>query len=406
MKKVFALSLLTVVPSLTFAQQQIKINPYLEIRPRYEHVEDKNNNLKSADALTVRTVLGLRAKKIFIENLKGCIEATDVSGILRNYSPESSKYDLVPDPDNTRITQAYLTYTINKTTFIVGRKFITIDDHRFIGNVGWRQMPQSFGVLAIADKTLPNTDILVAAIYERLGILDKLNTKWHLDKAPLIFDINYQPVKWLKIKPFAYLITDVHNTYGLKLSGTRKYDSFSISYVATYAKQTDPYQKDNLSVKPKIDTDYWRLGLNSNIKGFLLGAEYTHFGDKNGKSKGFSTPLATLHKFDGWSDALLKGAANGFDYGLNEYKLSAGYTHKQIGKFLISYFIFNSAKSQPSGKKVGTEVDVAYIKKLNKYISFLAKAAFYNAKDGYYSNGNLIAKKDINKYWLQIDYKF
>ena len=405
MKKL-ALGLIGLTSTTLAFAQDISLKPYLEIRPRYEFVEDKNNNLKNANALTVRTTIGVSTDKLLIDDLKANIQATNVSGILRHYSPENNKYDLVADPDNTRITQAYLTYTINKTTFIVGRKFVTIDDHRFIGNVGWRQMPQSFGIIAISDKTLPNTDILVAAIYETLGILDKLNTKWHLDKAPLVFDINYQPVNWLKIKPFAYLITDVHNTYGLKLSGTRKYDNFSISYVATYAKQTDPYQKDNLKKKPKIDTDYWRLELNSNIKGFILGAEYTHFGDKNGKSKGFSTPLATLHKFDGWSDVLLKGSAGGYDYGLDEYKFDIGYKNKALGKFVISYLLFNSYKKQPSGKKIGDEIDAIYTKKLNKHFHFLTKVAFYNAKNGYYTGGRLLGTKDATKYWLQITYKY
>lgn len=405
MKKKLIMFLSGVLTGTTFAKDLI-LKPYLQVRPRYEHVEDKNNNLKDADALTLRTVIGLKTEEIFIKNLKGYIEATNVSGIIRNYSPENSKYDLVPDPDNTRITQAYLAYTINKTTFEAGRRFVNIDDHRFIGNVDWRQMPQSFGILAISDKTIPNTDILVAAVYERLAIVDSFNTKWHLDKAPLIFDINYKPTNWLKIKPFAYLITDVHNTYGLKLSGTKEYGSSKFSYVATYAKQSDPYQKDNLPAKPKIDTNYWKLGLKSNVKKFILGAEHTHFGDKNGKSNGFSTPLATLHKFDGWSDVLLQGANSGFDYGLNEYVISGGYESAYFGEFVVSYLIFKSSKSSPNGKDIGDEIDIAYSKELAKRVSFLVKAAFYNGKNGYYTNGNLIGAKDVNKYWLELDYKY
>jgi len=402
-------ALLTFV-STTMADQLKLFNdvkPYFELRPRYEFVEDKNNTLKNAHALTNKTAIGLHLYEILgIKNLKGYIEATNVVAIIDKFSPENTKYDFVPDPNNTRITQAYISYTLNKTTFIAGRKFVVIDDHRFIGNVIWRQMPQSFGIFAISDKTLPNTHILIAGIYERLGIIDSINTRWDIDKMPLVFDINYRFRDDLNIKGFAYLITDVHNTYGLKLSGKRNYDGFSVSYLAEYAKQTDPYNKDNLTEKPDIDTDYWRIGVNTNIKRFIFEAEYTHFGDKNGKDKGFSTPLSTLHKFEGWSDVLLKGSAVGYDYGLDEYKFSIGVNDKKYGRFVATYLLFNSYKTSPNDKKIGDEINIIYTKNIYKNLHFLTKAAFYKADNGYYSQGSLIGTKDVNKFWIQLTYKY
>jgi len=383
------------------------VKPYFELRPRYEFVEDKNNTLKDAHALTNKTVIGLHLNQILgVKDLNGYIEATNVVAIIDKYSPEEPGYDAVPDPNNTRITQAYISYTLNKTTFIAGRKFVVIDDHRFIGNVIWRQMPQSFGVIAVSDKTLPDTNIMIAGIYERLGIVDSLNTKWDIDKMPLVFDINYRFRDDLNIKGFAYLLTDLHNTYGLKLSGKRKYNNFSVSYLTEYAKQTDPYKKDKLTEKPDIDTDYWRIGVDTNVKRFIFGAEYTHFGDKNGKDKGFSTPLATLHKFEGWSDILLTGSAKGYDYGLDEYKFTVGVNDKTYGKFLLSYLVFNSYKTAPNGDTVGQEFDLLYMKKLYKNLSFLAKSAFYRGEDGYYSQGKLLGTKDATKFWIQVSYKY
>ena len=383
------------------------VKPKLEIRPRYEYVEQKNNNLKSANALTTRISVGLKLKELFhLKNLESYIEATGVFATIDNYSPEKSKYELVPDPQNTRFTQIYLNYTLNKTSFIVGRKFVIIDDHRFIGNVGWRQMPQSFGVVAISDNTVKNLNLLIAGIYERKGIINKLNEEWEFGKWPLIIDINYKFNELFKVKGFSYLITDTHNTYGIKASGKYKTSIGKVSYLAEYAKQTDPYKTDNLTTKPDIDTNYYRIGIKTNISGFLGGIEYTHFGDKNGKSKGFSTPLATLHAFDGWSDVLLAGAGGGFDYGLDEYKLTAGYKNKKIGKFLINYLIFNSYKSQPTGNNIGTELDLLYTKKLTKRFSLLLKSAFYYSKDGYYTGGNLKGISDVNKFWAQIDFKY
>lgn len=384
-----------------------KFQPKLEIRPRYEYVDVKNNNLKSANALTTRIYIGLNLKDLFhIKNLETYLETNGVFATIDNYSPEDTKYEQVPDPVNTRFTQIYIKYKLNKTNFFIGRKFVNIDDHRFIGNVDWRQMPQSFGVIAISDNTVKNLDLLVAGIYERKGIVDRFNRYWEFGKWPLIVDVNYKTNNLLKIKFFSYLITDINNTYGIKLSGEYKFSYLNANYILEYAKQTDPYKIDNVETKPDIDTNYYRFGVNTNIRKWTIGLEYTHFGDRNGKDKGFSTPLATLHAFDGWSDVLLLGGANGFDYGLREYKLNIGYENAKYGKFLVSYLIFKSYKSQPTGNNIGTEIDLLYTKNLTKRLSLLLKSAFYNGDNGYFTEGSLRGQNDVNKFWAQLDFKY
>ncbi len=384
------------------------VKPYLEFRPRYEYVDVSGSANDAASALTLRTKIGVKIGSVLgVSGLKAQIEAIDVGAFIDDYSPQKAGYETVADPANTRITQAYISYTTGKTTFIAGRKYVIIDDHRFIGTVNWRQMPQSFGVLAVADNTIPNLNVLIAGIYERKGILEKFNMDWKLDKMPLIFDINYTVMPQLRLKGFAYLITDVHNTYGVKASGKVDLGAAKVSYLAEYAQQKDPYTTDNVATKPKIDTDYYRLKVGASSGGFFGGLMYTYFGDAGGKAKGFSVPLATNHKWDGWSDVLLAGAAGGFDGGLNEICISAGYKNKTIGKIMIAYLTFDSDKSVGGiGKSVGTEIDALYAKKLTKRLSFLAKAAFYNADNGYYTGGSLKGTSDVTKYWLMLDYKY
>ena len=386
------------------------VKPYLEFRPRYEFVDVKNSLNKNANALTVRTVIGAKINKILnIKGLTAQLEALDVSAVIDNYSPQKSGYETVPDPDNTRLSQAFVSYSYGNYTFIGGRKYVIIDDHRFIGNVGWRQMPQSFGILAVTGKPTKNLDFLLAGVYERKGIVDSLNIDWKLDKMPIVLDVNYKVIPALKIKGFAYLLTDIHNTYGVKASGDYSIsENTKISYLGEYAKQTDPYTKDNATTKPDIDTSYYRLKIGASVKGIFGNIMYTHFGDKNGKTAGFSTPLATLHKFDGWSDVLLKGAANGFDYGLNEICLSAGYKDKNIGKVMVAYLLFKADKNQTQtgSKDIGSEIDALYAKKLTKKLSFLTKVAFYNADKGYVTGGGVNGTKDVTKLWIQLDYKY
>ncbi len=388
------------------------VKPYLEFRPRYEYVDVDNSSNKEANALTIRTKVGVKIGTVLgVNGLSAVLEAIDVSALIDDYAPQKTGYETVLDPDNTRITQAYVAYSLGNYTFIAGRKYVIIDDHRFIGTIGWRQMPQSFGILAVAGKPVPGLDFLLAGIYERKFIVDSGNIDWKLDKMPLILDVNYKVVPQLKIKGFAYLLTDIHNTYGVKASGAVDLGGIKVSYLGEYAKQTDPYQKDNVSTKPDIDTDYYRLKIGASSMGFFGNIMYTYFGDAGGKNAGFSVPLATNHKWDGWADVLLAGAANGFYYGMKEWCISAGYKNPVIGKIMIAYLKFDSDKNPGIGKSIGSEIDALYAKKLTKRLSFLAKAAWYNADNGYCigsscTPANAIGKNDVTKYWLQLDYKY
>ncbi|WP_457625282.1 hypothetical protein [Persephonella sp.] len=384
------------------------VKPYLEFRPRYEYVDVDNSGNKEANALTIRTKIGVNIGTVLgVNGLSATLEAIDVSALIDDYAPQKSGYETVADPDNTRITQAYLAYKFGNYVFVAGRKYVIIDDHRFIGTIGWRQMPQSLGVLAVAGKPVQGLDFLLAGVYERKFIVDGGNLDWHLDKMPIVLDVNYKVVPQLRIKGFAYLLTDIHNTYGVKASGKVGLgNGVNISYLGEYAIQKDPYEKDNKSTKPDIDTSYYRLKVGASAMGFFANAMYTHFGDANGHNAGFSVPLATNHKFDGWADVMLAGAAGGFDYGMNEWCFSVGYKNKAIGKVMLAYLTFDSDKDPGSGKDIGSEIDALYAKKLTKRLSFLAKAAWYNADNGYYTGGNLKGTKDVTKYWLQLDYKY
>ena len=412
------------------------VKPYIQIRPRYEYVDIEKTGRKNAQALTTRIKIGAKLNGLFkVDGLNAVIEGVDVEAIVDDYDKNlnhdpndptgKNNYETVLDPDNARLTQAYISYTINKTTLFFGRKYVAIDDHRFIGTVDWRQMPQSFGVVGIQDNTIKGLNILIAGIYERKGITDDeedwankkiFNADWKADKMPIIIDVSYKIVPAVRVKAFGYLITDIHNTYGVRADGKVNLGSIKLSYLGEYAIQRDPYENDNLNKKPDIDTNYYRLGGNlafntGSIGTFFGGVEYTHFGDHNNKSKGFSTPLATLHKFEGWSDVLLKGAANGYDFGMKELKVSFGYKHPVFGKFIVAYLDFQSDKNPSgtagvNGDNIGSEWDFAYSKSFGKHLSLLLKGAVYNGKDGYVSGGSAYGKNDTTKYWVQLNFVY
>ena len=389
------------------------VTPYLVFRPRYEFVDD--NVHKNANALTIRTVIGTHIGSVFgIKGLKAQIEATNVSAFIDNYNSTSAagnnnpKYAVVIDPPITRITQANLTYTTGKTTFIVGRKMVTLDNHRFIGNVGWRQMPQTYGVIAVVDNSIKNLNLLGALVYERLGIKDELNTEWSLGDAPILLHASYTVSKALKVTAYDYMLTDIHDTYGLRLTGITPVSSgIKISYVAEYAKQTNPTKKDKWnSATQDVDSYYYNIGIGGYMSGFILGAHLETLGEYQGNKaggKGFSTPLATAHKFQGWSDVLLPLEIKGNPNGLRDFYISAGYKAKDFGKGLIRFHRYRSV----GGSDYGNEWEFLYVRKLTKRLGFLAKAALYKAGDdlGFPVN-DPTKNKDVSKYWLQLVYKY
>jgi len=408
-----------------------EVKPTLLFRPRYEYV-DEHNNKKNANALTTRVAIGAQIDKIFqVPNLSAYLEATYVGALIDDYYPQkgtsaniSENYATVADPDITRITEAYIKYKFNKTSFIFGRTRLNLDDQRFIGSVDWRQMPQTFGIIGIQDNTINNLNILLAGIYERLAVTDSGNIDWKLDKMPIIFNISYKFIPQLKLTGYAYLLSAKYqdgktfnggNTYGINATGDIQLSKdVKFSYLGEYAIQKDPYAKDGLATKPKIDADFYRVEGKLSGYGFFATLGYERFqGADKGENAGFTTPFATLHAYEGWADKFLGYVATNMAYGLKDAYATIGYTHKDYGTLSLTYHKFDADKNQGyngttplaqlTSKNFGNEIDVLYTVNLTKRLNFLAKGAWYNGKNSMPAS---IGKNDLTKYWIQLTYKY
>ena len=108
--------------------------------------------------------------------------------------------------------------------------------------------------------------------------------------------------------------------------------------------------------------------------------------------RGFSTPLATLHKFDGWADKFLTTPPNG----LERRYVTLGYTTKGVGflETLAATAVYHQFDSNRLNLDYGSEVDLQLQAKYQRF-NFLLKYADYNA-DRFAT--------DTHKYWVQLDY--
>jgi len=371
-----------------------------EIRARYESV-DTNDAVGDASAFTNRLMLGISADLFGVDGLSTYLEAINVAGtgdywdLSNGDLGDKGVYNVVADPSQTRITQAYIDYAFGKSLIRAGRQGVNLDNQRFIGTVNWRQMPQTYDAVAFNNSSIDGLSLLAAYVWQVNTIFDSDTVKPvgdNFDTGTVLLHASYKVMDALTLTGYAYMIEDIHDTYGIAATGKFGLGANTgLSYRAEYASQTDP-SFDDLTTNKTADADYYNLEATVNMSGFLLGAKYEVLGAGNGGNAAFSTPLATLHGQNGWADMFLGTP----DDGLVDVNGMIGYKSKGFGVAKIVYHDFSSDRGNTD---YGTETDVLYKNKISavKGLSGMLKASFYNA-DAY--------KVDTTKYWVMLDYKF
>ena len=397
-----------------------------EIRPRYEYVDAQNSGKEIANAFTARTTLGVGADLFQVSGLSAYLEGSAVSNFGdRNYNGTidgNTKYDIVADPQQARITQAYIDYKLNKTLLRAGRQDVNLDNQRFIGTVDWRQMKQTFDAVALVDNSIDNLSLLGAYVYGVNGVKNEsflpiaalsaagLTTNEAYDTSSVLLHASYKVNEMLNVTAYDYMLASISDTYGAALTGNIDAGAIKLDYRAEYAKQADPSLERRsqlgatpvvgLNGKPEADARYYNLDLGANVNGFLAGVNYESLGKAEGSSViGFWTPLATLHAFNGWADVFLGSTNNA---GLNDANVRLGYADKSLGKLLAVYHKFDAQKSIGTSKDLGSEFDVSYGNKIPgiNNLTGLVKGAFYKGGDATgFTNDKTVA-------WLMLDYKF
>ena len=407
-----------------------------QIRPRYEMVDDSTPNatktgdkFATANAYTARTKLKATADLFGIDGLSTSIGVISVNNFGSHsynakdghtYYDGSRPYAVVVDPQKAMISNAEINYKINKTLVHVGRGQVNLDNQRFIGTVGWRQLERSYDSVFIADSTIPNLNLLAAWVYGLQGV----NAKDTLNANTVLLHASYKVADPLTITAYDYMIAADDttpnaggfgaDTYGAALTGKIKTSGVALSYRAEYAVQKDATMKyqelptDSLNGNYKADADYYNLDLGVNVAGVIAGANYEFMSGQDpvnplSKKTAFQCPLGTNHKFNGWADKFLTTPSGG----LQDANVRLGYKAKGFGKLLAVYHDFTSdtAMTDAYGLRtddLGSEIDVLYANKipginglngLIKYADFSkGKVKGYNA--------------DMTKLWVQLDYKF
>lgn len=373
----------------------------LNVRLRYEHVA-LDNALADADALTVRTRLAYRTAAF--HGFTAALEAQNTTALVDDYAfpggtgaQSPAVTATVADPALTDISQAWLAYAYQKTNVTLGRQNLVLDNARFIGNVAWRQNYQTFDALVLRDATLDKLTLTYGYLWGVNRIFGDLSAAQpDYDSDSHILNLSYAGLPFGTLAAYAHLL-DFDNapaasttTYGLSYTGDAALTGdLRLAYRAEYATQTD-HGASTLDYRSAYTLG--ELGLVFAKKyGLTLG--YEELGTDNpALNHGFKTPLATLHAFNGWADIYL----NTPNRGLTDLYLKASATLSPKLGLLAFYHRF---ESDAGGLDYGDEIDLQLTCTVNKNLSLLAKAAFFNA-------GVAPGTVDTNKFSLQADFAF
>lgn len=385
--------------------------PIVDARLRYEHV-DQEPLTEEADATTLRLRLGFETGKQWNTSLLVDGEFLwPVSGRYRddNAVTKNVAYPVIPDPESYELNRLQLTNTsLPGTTITLGRQRILLDDHRFVGNVGWRQNEQTFDAVRVVNKSLNPLTVDVTYLNRVNRVFGPDSPQGRYKGDGFLGNLAYQtPIG--KLTGFAYLLDfDAiepprlpagmnplrvsSETYGVRLAGERPAGAVKLAYVASYATQED-YGANPLA----FDLDYYLVELTGSLQQFsiTLGQEVL---EGNG-TVGFATPLATLHKFNGWSDKFLVTPPNG----LEDRYASVGFARKDLG-VLANFAIvvtYHDYETERGGFDLGDEFNVQLQAKWQRVVGTL-KYADYNATPA----AATAAYQDTAKFWAMVEYAF
>lgn len=371
--------------------------PLIDTRLRFEGV-DQEPMAEDAEAVTFRARLGFETGKAWETSLLAEGEfvwpwKTDYNSTING----KTQYPIVADPESYEFNRLQLTNTaLPQTTITLGRQRIGLDDQRFIGAVAWRQNEQTFDALRVVNKSVTNLTLDATYLNQVNRIYGKDSPQGRYNGDSFLGNVGYQfPIGkltgfgyWLEFDPIPNVtaaVRDSSMTYGLRFAGERALSTLKLAYAASYAEQED-YGDNPIS----FDNDYYLLELTGTYRQYYVGLGLeTLSGDG---VKGFTTPLATLHKFQGWADKFLTTPVDGVE----DMYLNAGFTLKGVGVLdtLGMAASYHEYEAERISMDYGSEINVSLQAKWKRFNGML-KYADYSADR---------LATDTTKFWVQVEY--
>ena len=381
----------------------LTIDPIIDARLRYEAV---NTPTLEADAATLRLRAGAELRHE--SGLAVLAEAESTLALVDDYNAfpfviasrqRRPQFAVVADPANVELNRLQVQYKTRGATLTLGRQRINVDDQRWIGNgAGWRQNEQTYDAVRGEGQVGPMTFDVAYSTSQRTGLGFDAGPRTAYDGRFTLLGAGTRlgPVNF---KAFAYLLdydaaeqagalatTNADTqTYGARATAAFKLSpKITLNLAASYARQSD-WQGN----PARYGADYLagEAGLGFGSAGLTTGVEV--LGSDNGHA--VQTPMAALHKFNGWADLFLTTPAAG----LQDWYAGASYRFAKVSALpgLNAAVTFHRFESDAGALHYGDEWDASLGFKLGR-ANLLAKYADYNAAT---------FGADTRKVWLQLE---
>ncbi|GAB5560578.1 MAG: alginate export family protein [Synoicihabitans sp.] len=347
--------------------------------------------VRSSSAATLRNRLGFTSGKF--NGFSFMIEGEDVHAFdadsynQAGLNPGGAGRVVIADIEGTEVNQSWIAYHRDGQVAKLGRQRWVLDGARYIGDVGWRQDMQTFDAFTYSNTSIDGLTANYGYLWQVNRIFSDIRD-WESDSHA--FNVSYANVPGGKITGYAYLLefgnaaANSTATYGASYAGSTKIDDgITLSYRLEAATQSD-YGNSAFD----YSTSYYVGELGANFGSFKVLAGYEVLGSDNGQ--GFKTPLATLHKFNGFADVFLGTPGTG----LEDFYFSAGISPTKALTLGATYHDF---RAENGGASYGSEVDLVAVYKFAKGFTSVAKYASYDS-EGY--------RADIDRFSIEVNYAY
>lgn len=305
----------------------------------------------------------------------------------KNYNDSingKTTYPLVADPAGADLNQAFVMYQSGDQTLKIGRQRINLANERFVGGVGWRQNEQTFDAVRYQASLSSELKLDYSYSSKVNRVLGSKSPQGDWSSDLHLLDLRYQPNSNHQLGVFVYqmefddALLVSNQTLGLDYQYSQVLSQSSrYMLYGSYARQQDAGDNPN-----SYDAEYWTVEANLWLDQWQSGLGVEVLGSDN--SIGFATPLATLHKFQGFADKFLTTPANGIE---DKY-LKLGYKLDQL-ELMAFYHWLDAAEDEAD---YGKELDLQLSYNLNAQHAVLLKYADYQANS---------LHTDTSKFWLQ-----
>lgn len=401
MKSPLAAALLLALPALANAQTAPAAPTHgftADLRLRYEAVDD-DAFARDANATTLRARLGwrspVRSGWSFYAEVEGTGAVDDSYNSTRN---GKTSYPTVADPKNAELNQFYVNYQPDANTRATfGRQRLAYDNHRFFGNVGWRQNEQTFDALD-AQHNFGNGFTLRYSYLDRVQRIFgndhpvRSSARWDLDTH--LISASYAKGPGV-LTGYAHFVDNQtlpltsHRNLGLRYAAKGNANA-NLGWLATleFAQQDD--YADGAAA---IDAEYLLAEGGLVFSGYTAKLGFERLGGDG--TYAFQTPFATGHAFNGWSDKFLATPVNGLD----DVYVSFGGPLAKSGwaakaNWLLAYHDYSADRGSAD---YGKEWNAQLAFPIAKGLTGLVKLADYQS-DGF--------ARDTQKLWLQLEWKY